>query len=876
MPSAERRVPSTERRAWSDGVVRRVLPNGLTVLITPDPSAPAVSVVIHVRAGFFDEPDRWQGISHVLEHMFFKGTPTRGVGQIASETKALGGYLNASTGYDATTYYVVLPPDGFRQALEIQADALRNAAIDPGELTRELQVIIEEAKRKFDTSSARAHEVLHEVLFDHHRIRRWRIGLADMLAGFTREDVAGYYRSRYLPERVIVSVVGAVETESAFQAVEELFGDWAAGAAAVDRSPDEPWRHEVRVRTLRGDVKQADLVVGWRGLPYGHADASALDMASSVLSSGRGSWLYRHLRQPGIATSAGAYHYTPTDVGVFSISADLEPARIDEALSVIGGLVARLRTTGPSDQDLNRVKTLASAQFARRLESVDGRATTLAAAEALGGVAAIDEDYARLMAVTVAEVRDAASRYLTPDSVAAVVYLPDGAGADLTVAGLRRCFAGAPGSADPSPRAPTLPVPPPIRAVPVARRAGVAHLALPGADLLVKAKRSVPLVTLGWYRRRAEPEAPGLAGVGALAVRASARGAGPFDLAGLADAFESLGGTLGISVASDWFGFGASVLAADRDRALRTLQEVVLAPRFDPGELGRERDTMIGEAVQAADDMFRRPLDLAAGAAFGDRGYGLPVKGTPETLAALTGDDVVRWHRQELDRSRPLIVVVGDLDPDEALDRLGGILADLPSVPPSPAGRAALWTRVEPRRFEERKKSQTALAMVFPGPSRSDPDRHAAEVLAAVASGLGGRLFHALRDQRSLAYTVIMSSWQRLSAGAIITYIATSPEREAEARDAMLEELARFRTEPVDPDELRRAVNYLAGQTTVQRQTASAQASEIVDAWLLGTGLSELETPAAEYRKVTTADLQRVAARYLDPDLRAEGLVQGQ
>ena len=329
-------------------------------------------------------------------------------------------------------------------------------------------------------------------------------------------------------------------------------------------------------------------------------------------------------------------------------------------------------------------------------------------------------------------------------------------------------------------------------------------------------------------------------------------------------------------MASDWFGFGASVLAADRDRALRTLREVVVAPRFDPGELGRERDTMIGEAVQAADDMFRRPLDLAVGAAFGDRGYGLPVKGTPETLAALTGDDVVRWHRQELDRSRPAIVVVGDLDPDEALDRLGGILADLPAVPSRPTGSAAPWTRVEPRRSEERKKSQTALAMVFPGPSRSDPDRHAAEVLAAVASGLGGRLFHALRDRRSLAYTVIMSSWQRLSAGAIVTYIATSPEREAEARDAMLEELARFRTEPVEPDELRRAVNYLAGQTTVQRQTASAQASEIVDAWLLGTGLSELETPAAEYRKVTAADLQRVAARYLDPDLRAEGLVQGQ
>lgn len=144
-----------------------------------------------------------------------------------------------------------------------------------------------------------------------------------------------------------------------------------------------------------------------------------------------------------------------------------------------------------------------------------------------------------------------------------------------------------------------------------------------------------------------------------------------------------------------------------------------------------------------------------------------------------------------------------------------------------------------------------------------------------MASGLGGRLFYALRDQRSLAYTVMLSSWQRRSAGAIVTYIATSPEREAEARDAMLSELARFRNELVRPDELTRAVNYLAGQATVQRQTAGAQASEIVDTWLLGTGLAELDDPAAEYRRVSAEDLQRVAERYLVADGRAEGLVRG-
>ena len=180
--NSETAGPLHSSRGWTDGVRREVLPNGLTLLVQPDHSAPAVAVVTHMKAGFFDEPDRWTGISHVLEHMFFKGTARRGVGAIARETKSAGGYLNASTTYDHTTYFTVLPAAGLAAAIDIQSDALRNSVVDSGELARELQVIIQEAKRKLDTPSAVAYETLHEVMFDRHRIRRWRIGHEDQLA----------------------------------------------------------------------------------------------------------------------------------------------------------------------------------------------------------------------------------------------------------------------------------------------------------------------------------------------------------------------------------------------------------------------------------------------------------------------------------------------------------------------------------------------------------------------------------------------------------------------------------------------------------------------------------------------------------------------
>src|SRR3982750_986819 len=132
MTVSQSRSPIAAHRSpvWTKDVHREVLPNGLTVLLQRDDSAPVVAVVTHVKAGFFDEPDRWTGISHVLEHMFFKGTRRRGVGAIARETKAAGGYLNASTGYDHTSYFAVLPAANLGQALDIQSDALRNSVID--------------------------------------------------------------------------------------------------------------------------------------------------------------------------------------------------------------------------------------------------------------------------------------------------------------------------------------------------------------------------------------------------------------------------------------------------------------------------------------------------------------------------------------------------------------------------------------------------------------------------------------------------------------------------------------------------------------------------------------------------------------------------
>src|SRR5215213_4533028 len=215
-------------------VIRTRLSNGLTVLIRRDRSAPVVAIVTYVSAGYFDETDDIVGIAHVLEHMYFKGTPTRGVGEIAKQTKAVGGYLNAATIYDHTSYYTVLPASGFSQGLDVQADAYARSLIDADELGRELEVIIQEAKRKADNPPAVATETLYELLHDRHRMRRWRIGREPGLRALTRDAVRKFYRAYYHPGNTVLSIVGNVEPDQVIAEVEALYADLPAGT--VERS----------------------------------------------------------------------------------------------------------------------------------------------------------------------------------------------------------------------------------------------------------------------------------------------------------------------------------------------------------------------------------------------------------------------------------------------------------------------------------------------------------------------------------------------------------------------------------------------------------------------------------------------------------------
>jgi zinc protease len=405
---------------------REVLPNGLTLLVRRDTSAPVVAIVTHVKAGYFDETDDIVGIAHVLEHMFFKGTPTRGVGQIARETKANGGYLNAHTIYDHTSYYTVLPSSGFVPGLEIQFDAYARSVIDAEELARELEVIIQEAKRKRDTSSAVAIETLYAVLHDRHRIRRWRIGEEAGLRALTREQLVGFYRHWYRPDNTVLCVVGDVTVEAVRREVLARYGALDAGHPPRDRGPRELELPGLRRREWSGDIAQQHVAFGWRAPALDHADAPALDLAGIALGAGRASRLYRAVREQQLASSVSAWHYTTADVGVFVTHTEGAAGTAREAMRAMWREVQSARVDGFRRGEITRAQRILEARWLRRLESMDGQAQYLASWEAEGGLPVASQYYDALLTLDASQVQQALARQLDPSQVSMVSYRPDG------------------------------------------------------------------------------------------------------------------------------------------------------------------------------------------------------------------------------------------------------------------------------------------------------------------------------------------------------------------------------------------------------------------------------------------------------------------
>lgn len=834
-------APGTPMTTPSAPLHRWQLPNGLVVLFREDHASPLLAAEAVVKTGSATE-GAWlgTGISHVLEHMLFKGTASRPVGAIEREIKSYGGQINAHTSYDTTGYALTVHRDHARPALELLADALQRPSFDPGELTKELEVVCRELRLRHDDPDQRITDLVWATRYLQHPYRHPIIGYEPLLRGLTRDQLVAYHRRHYHPNQTVLGIVGDVTAAEVRAAVEAAFGGWRRGIEPTPVWPQEPEPVAPRLLEETAEVALAQVVLAFPSVSLAHPDLAALDTLARVLGEGRGSRLDLSLRETGIVHGVASWHYAPQGPGLFAVSLRLDPGRIEEAILGVWRQIERLTSQPVAADELQAAKRAVTAQYLFSRQTVAAQAGDLAASEALVGDAEFSRHYVeQVQRVTTGDLARVAQAYLARSRVSQVVLRP---------------AAGGPVS-DPQ--------------VPAAGQAPIELVTLGnGLRVLLRTDPRLPIVTLritAWGGLLAEwPAAHGLS---MLAARMLLRGTAARSAQELTDVVRSLGGELASTSGRNSLGVSAGLLRQDAIVGLELLSDLWQHPAFPADEFLKEQRLLQAEITSAEDDLFQWGGRRLFPALFPGHPYGAPVLGTPDTVARLSVEDLRRFHRTLLNPSTTLLSIFGDVSRGEVVAALERTFGQIPpgapvetmGPPAAPLTRQARVEGVWPR-------EEAIVLLGFHGPAITDPDAAALDVMDVVLGGPGGRLFTEVRERRGQAYTVGSYLVAGPSAGAVILYAATDPSQAEGVMATLLQETRRLRDTAVPAEELAAAKAMLIGSQSIRIQANPALGLQTSLDELFGLGWAAYREYPQKVSRVTAADLRRVAQRYLTPE----------
>jgi predicted Zn-dependent peptidase len=406
------------------------LPSGLSVVTDSMPHLQTSSLGVWVGSGSRDEQDNEHGISHLLEHMAFKGTGRRSARQIAEEIEAVGGDINAATSVETTAYYARVLKADVPLALDVLADILSNPTFDPTELTREQSVIVQEIGATEDAPDDLVFDYLQAIGFPDQSVGRPILGTPASVSSFKDRDLRAYLSRNYRGPDMVVAATGAVEHSAVVGEVERLFGGFNGTAAPAPL----PARFGGGSRLEARDLEQVHIALALEGLPQRDPTLYSLHVFANILGGGMSSRLFQEVRETrGLCYAIYAYHAPYSDTGMFGLYAGTDAADAPELMRVVVDELAAA-AANISEVEVARAKAQMKAGLLMALESSGARAQQLANQMfAYGRPIPLDEIVARIEAVTVASTRAAGSA-LIARSRPAIAALGPGKGLETAAA----------------------------------------------------------------------------------------------------------------------------------------------------------------------------------------------------------------------------------------------------------------------------------------------------------------------------------------------------------------------------------------------------------------------------------------------------------
>jgi len=822
------------------GVTITTLDNGLTIIVREDHSAPVVSAQSWAMAGSIHE-GKWlgAGLSHVLEHMLFKGTTTRPGSRIDQEVQEAGGYMNAYTSFDRTVYHIDVPNTGARTAIDILCDIMQHATLPPDELAKEMDVIRREMDMNVDDPNRRASRRLFETAYTRSPYRLTVIGYPDIFNEIKPDDIHSYYREKYSPNNVFYVVAGDVKPDEVVAQIREAYKNSKAKALPPIVLPEEPKQTASREIVEEAPIEMGHMHFAWHIPELRHPDVAALDVLAVLLGHGRSSRLYQEVREKqGVAHHVDAWTYSPGNPGLLGVSAIIDADQFTATRDAVLAEIERIKSTPVSADELGKaMKQFVSGTLASR-KTMDGQAGDLGSSWLAANDLAFSERYlAAVKRVTPADVQRVARQYLTPENRTLYALLPEGTAPKAIVTSE---------SNDDGP---------------------IQKFELPnGLRLLVKENHRLPFVEFrATFQGGVLSETAANNGITQLMAKTLIKGTARRSAEDIAREIESVGGSLDTYGGNQSFGANAEVLSDDFATGLDLLADVILNPSFPADAFEREQEVQIANIQARKDDLLKSASIAMRRKLFGDSGYGLDVLGTEETVSALKAADLKAHHQKLAVPNNCVLAIYGDVKATAvkaAVEKTFGGWKKGDSVHPSPlAPHTSETQRVE----EFRDKKQAVLVIGFPGTTIHSDDRYALELIQEACSDLGSRLFMRVREQMGLAYYVGAQHFPGVAPGYFAFYTGTMPEKVDLVEKELLREAELLCAEGLTEAELKRAKSKIIGQKKISRQDLGHLASTTALDELYGLGYRHIDAEDALYEAVTLDQVKAAAIKYLKP-----------
>lgn len=841
-----------ENANMDKGEILTRLPNGLLVYLIRDKRFPVVCTRLYVRAGSAMENPEQAGISHVLEHMVFKGTSHRPKGQVARDVEALGGYLNAATSFDKTWYLTDMPAAYWRTGMDVVKDMAFQATLDPAELEAEKEVVISELQRGEDSPGRKLFENLQVAALANTSYGRPIIGFEKSIRALTPKDLADYVAKWYQPQNMMLLVAGDINPEETLAYAQELFGK-------LENRSDLALPEPLDLRTAAQGSALVEVERGaWNKIYIGVAvpvpglkDLQSVDLdVLSYLMGGDGTSTfyrkYKYDRQLVDSISVG--NMSMARAGLFTITATLEPANLatfwDELTRDLGSLSAK----SFDDEAIRRAKFNLEDSMDRAGETLNGLASWRGILQfELGGKQGEENLRFAQRNVDKSQLQEAIGGWLDSSQARVRVIAPENAtlvdfGAILNKNWPQRQGPGAAHAA--------------------ADKGDIELIQLDGGcQLALLPDDSSPYIAIELLMPGGNAMlAPDQQGLADLTARLLTDGAGELNNLAMERWLAERATTISAHAGIQTFGISMSGPSRFNDELFPMFRNILFKPRFEPGELARELNNMKA-AIRQRDD---RPLAYMFSKVnpflFPDQPYGYDNLGSPQSLSTLNTVSVRDfWAKQG---GQPwVLAIAGSFERSRAL-KFASSLAQPHSArfqTPAPS-----WGSAHRLQLNMPGRNQAHLMRIFTTVPPTSPDAAGIELLQTAISGQSGALFTKLRDEQGLGYTVTAFNRMMPQTGYLAFYIGTTAEKIPQASAGFDEIIASLRSAELAQATLTAASNRMLGEYVRGRQSLASRASEAALNAVFGRPQDFQQKMIDKAATLTPADILELAKKYLE------------